>query len=367
MKLHSHISVFRKGLLTLSGVLIVSLSASSARAEEAQDALERSELNSQWREVLHSAINGEDYLCDSTAFQDWVDAEVDRIGLPTLFGLLIYGAFDWAILNSWLLDQDPSDDVIGSNGEYTREIGLLHRQHQRFWSVPIDDVQLYGMSGAVLADDSKMVPVIQLQVKWRFGVDISDEEANRRVDIVQDLIETNMGYDHPFLTMNAIAVKEREAGFLGLDALPDKVIIGEGVLQIFNEIGLGAPARKFLHAHEIAHQVQFEIEGLNPDPLPEDTRRLELMADAFGSYYCAHRRGGRLRSDSILEAFNTAFNLGDCLFESVNHHGTPRQREASAVWGASLATSGRPRILSAENLFELFDAELPNLVAPDAP
>lgn len=365
MKQHSHFSVFRNGLLTLSGVLIISLSLSSAARADEADALDHA-LHSQWREALHSAINGEDYLCDSTPFQDWINAEVDRIGLPTLFGLLIYGAFDWAILNSWLIDQDPSDEIIGKDGEYTREFTQFQRQHKRFWSVPTDDVQLYGMSGAVLADDSKMVPVIQLQVKWRFGVDIDDEEANRRVDIVQDLIETNMGYDHPFLTMNAVAVKAREAGFLGLGALPDKIIIGEGMLQIFNEVGLGASSRKFLHAHEFAHQVQFEVEELNPDPLPEDTRRLELMADAFGAYYCAHRRGGRMRSNNILEVFNTAFNLGDCLFESVNHHGTPLQREASAEWGASLATSGRPVVLSAETLFELFDAELPSLVAPDA-
>ena len=80
------------------------------------------------------------------------------------------------------------------------------------------------------------------------------------------------------------------------------------------------------------------------------------------------RRGASFQTKRIVDAVTTSFNSGDCGFDFDGHHGTPNQRAAAATWGAELAQSARPqgKILSAETLFDLFEAELPSIVAPDA-
>lgn len=135
---------------------------------------------------------------------------------------------------------------------------------------------------------------------------------------------------------------------------------------------LGTNGPDFVHAHEFAHHVQFEIGAFFPDPpIPdpaEATRRTELMADAFGAYYSSHARGATFQAKRFADVMNAAFGFGDCDFFSPNHHGTPNQREAAAIWGGDIADPKRKKghVNSAASMLDLFDAELPYLVAPDA-
>ncbi len=67
------------------------------------------------------------------------------------------------------------------------------------------------------------------------------------------------------------------------------------------------------------------------------------------------------RVQQFLQVF---FNIGDCSFESANHHGTPVQRMAAAQWAYTLANSAQKqgKILSSEEFAKLFDAQLPMLI-----
>lgn len=92
------------------------------------------------------------------------------------------------------------------------------------------------------------------------------------------------------------------------------------------------------------------------------------MADAFSTCYLIHARGAAYNAHRTLDAVELAFTAGDCAFDSPGHHGTPNQRLAAAEWGADIAQQRpRGRITSAALMVDLFDAQLPIIVAPDAP
>ena len=288
---------------------------------------------------------------------------IDSDVLDVLFG---YGVLDWATYYSLIFDNDASDDYIGVDGEHTKELAKRHRDNQRFWDVYTRDVQLQGMHGADVAYDDKMVPTVQ----FLFGVD--EDTAQGIVDYVQSVIAGSIGYDHPFLTLNAFAfTAEGEPGF---EHVPDKIVMGEGILDALTDMGLGKNGPEFVHAHEFAHHVQFELEIFEPfDPTDPDqaerTRRTELMADAFGAYYLAHARGASFQAKRVVDGIMAAYAIGDCAFANPGHHGTPNQREAATLWGIDVVRSAHKQghIKSSEVMLALFDDELPNLVAPDAP
>jgi hypothetical protein len=353
------IVVMATALLALSpGLAIASDEPGDARARA--DALARDTgADTVWRQTLIAAIEA-DPDCDSdTTFRQWVDTQIAPISPTTLDVLGSYGVFDWAYFWSLGGDQDASDEYIGIDGQYTTEVQRRHRQNQHFWDVATDDVLLQGMHGEAIADDAKMVPL----VSFVFGIDAPTAQAV--VDLVQATIEGDPGidYDNPIFTLNAFAFSGE---IPGLPPIPDKIVLGDGLLVGFQAIGLGDVAPDYVHAHEFAHQVQEEVgvfEGF--DPSPEATRRTELMADAFGAYEVAHVRGATFRTKRLVQAVAAGFNSGDCAFDNDNHHGTPEQRAAAIDWGISVAAANKPRavVVPSTELVARFDAALPVLVA----
>ena len=67
------------------------------------------------------------------------------------------------------------------------------------------------------------------------------------------------------------------------------------------------------------------------------------MADAMAAYYGTHKQGLALNKKRVADALLSFYSVGDCQFESPNHHGTPLQRERAADWGADLAAAAKPR------------------------
>ena len=72
----------------------------------------------------------------------------------------------------------------------------------------------------------------------------------------------------------------------GIGEVPEKIVMGEGILEAMEDMGLGQNGPDFIHAHEFAHHVQFELGIFEPfDPTDPDqaerTRYTELMADGF--------------------------------------------------------------------------------------
>jgi hypothetical protein len=67
----------------------------------------------------------------------------------------------------------------------------------------------------------------------------------------------------------------------------------------------------------------------------------------------------------VKEFLQVFFNIGDCSFTSINHHGTPTQRMAAAEFGYQTANNAQKQghILSSAEFIALFDAQLPTIVS----
>lgn len=83
-------------------------------------------------------------------------------------------------------------------------------------------------------------------------------------------------------------------------------------------------------SHEMAHILQYEKGGL--DALPEFKK--ELQADFLAGYFLGYTHKIELATDQDAETFFDLFySMGDTLFFSSDHHGTPEQRKRCALQG----------------------------------
>lgn len=173
----------------------------------------------------------------------------------------------------------------------------------------------------------------------------------------------------PLFTLNAFAFTGEGDPDPFIASLPDTMVFGQGLLAAMDTLGLADVGPRVILAHEFAHHIQFELD-LFDSPLTgaEATRRTELMADAYATYFAVHARGLSLNAKRVSDALQSFHAVGDCQFDSPGHHGTPLQRERAAAWAASLASSARPqgKILPAATFAALFEQQLPRLIAPDA-
>lgn len=208
------------------------------------------------------------------------------------------------------------------------------------------------------SEGQRTCPVRLLSVRHRKTLHNADNQRNTK-RLLRNCFRT-------FRQVSEIGWCSFNAVAFGPDPL--KVVMGDGLIAFTEDIGLANNGVDLIYAHEVGHHVQGALGLLDQAPTPENTRRTELMADAFATYYLVHARGAAFNAKRALDAFEQSFIAGDCGFDSPGHHGTPNQRLAAAEWGASVAQE-RPRghIESAVSVVERFDAELPIIIAPDAP
>lgn len=347
--------------------------------------------NTIWRDALERgiarAINPDDYICSApTDLNLWVGYQFSQIDDLTLITLDALSVFSWAGDVKLLLDHDAEDEYIGVNGEYTRRQNKSFKDNQRFWDIYSDDILLMGMHGAEIADDDLMYAFLTIA----FGdppLFIQDIILNAaRSAIVGGLVDLSFfepgfifispgipgGYANPLLTLNAFAFTSYgEEIFPGSGIIPDKIVMGEGLIDGLGDIGIGKKeGPDYILSHEFSHHVQFETGVFEPGPpAPEKTRRTELMADGFAAYYSSHARGNTFQATRFAEVMTSAYEVGDCAFSNNNHHGTQLQRLKSAIWGGIVSDSApnQGHIYSSASMLEMFDDVLPMLIAPDAP
>ena len=89
------------------------------------------------------------------------------------------------------------------------------------------------------------------------------------------------------------------------------------------------------------------------------------MADAMATHYATHKLGLALNAKRVTDALLSFYTVGDCVFDSPGHHGTPLQRQRAADWGADLAAAARPRstVLPAADVIALFEDALPGIIS----
>ena len=326
---------------------------------------ERTGLRSPAAAHVRRAIDPADHTCGATQLSGYVGGLLGGLSGSALQFLLTSGALDFPTYDA-LFFGTSRDPRYAPPAQHRAPLTRAFRDAQRFWDVPSGDIELLAMHGTVLQDRVRLTRLLTVV----YGLDRADAEpyASAVVDTLAQIPELRGG-DHPIFTLNAFAFTAEGQSDPFVAALPDKLVFGDGILDFLEHAGLGDVGARAVLGHEFGHHVQFERD-LFASPLvgAEATRRTELMADAFGTYFATHKRGLALNARRVVQAQQTFFEVGDCGFEDPGHHGTPLQRRRASEWGAALAARARAqgKVLPSMTVARQFDAALPGLVAPDA-
>ncbi len=317
------------------------------------------------------------------AFKEAVDPS--ECGAPTLLDGYVDGVFA-AMTDeqfAFLVDhQDalfsvPTYDALffGTAGDpdyalssHAAQVTHTFRDLRRFWDIQSDDIQLMAMNGESLLDADRIARTLTAMVATGELAPLTPAEIQQEAQTVATFMQAQGDfYANPLWTLNAFAFSgEGESDPLIAD-LPDKLIVGDGILDAYDAIGLGDVGPRVIMSHEFAHHVQYELGTFDTGPTDPSaaTRRTELMADAMATYFATHKRGLSLNRKRVADALLSFYTVGDCSFSSPGHHGTPLQRARAADWGADLAAASRPRssVLPAAEVIARFDQALPGIIA----
>ena len=313
--------------------------------------------------ITERAIDGDQYECGPTDLNTWANDNLFYSSFGELLYVIFFGIDQYPyIYNLIFVDPDEERQYFGYEGEYTRQVRRADRSIKRFWDVNLRDVDVEGFHGSMLKDFDKVFMVVEALYP-----DFS-EESN--AEFAQSIVDVVVDGNAPVWSFNAFAFREGPI-LVGGEDKPDQIQMGDGIMAGLDAIGYGDAAPEAILAHEFAHQVQYELNVFEEDTISdpaESTRRTELMADAYAAYYLGHKRGASMNWDRVEQFMQAFYSIGDCSFTSPGHHGTPNQRLKAAKFGFDLAENAerRVRIMPASDFLDAFDAELPELVAPDA-
>ncbi|MFC0682602.1 hypothetical protein ACFFGH_32640 [Lysobacter korlensis] len=338
------------------------LRAQLPQKSQAAAALDRIVGATQWSELADNALNPGDYACSGTALGQYLDAEIDKIDFGSLYILSVLGGLDLPSYDALVYGNSAATNTYGANGEFTLKLTHDFRDQKKFWDVNSSSFDMLPMHGA---DVFSSIERTERAAEILYG---PGPTARAVAELLYTVVHSDPALQkgaHPLFTFNAFAFP----GYAPL-GIPERIVMGDGIMQGMQAVGLGENGPRAILAHEFGHQVQFK-KNLFDSPLTgaEATRRTELMADAFATYYLTHSRGLSLNAKRLLPSQKSFYEVGDCGFASDGHHGTPTQRLRSASWGASVADSAQKQghIQPSLSLAARFDAALPELTRPDAP
>jgi hypothetical protein len=311
---------------------------------------------------------------------DFVTIPDDPFGLYYLFvdiGSLADSLVTFQLLTEGFVQEDQ---YFGHNGEYTQEILAQNQLLTKFWKVEGPPVLVAGLHSEPLQLENLTEIALgfwtSTQVNFTTS-SITDAEIFAVAGSVRQAIETELpnAYANSALTYNAYSVPQFGAkGFENSSV----VVIGDGFMDFFASLGLGAVGNDILHAHEFSHALQFILdledaggdyaayfEKYNSTRSPETDRQSELEADAMAAYVLAHDQGRNFSVALLVEVTNATFAIGDCDTNDLDHHGTPKQRQCATLWGADegLDMTGDP--VSIRQFRELFVQNLNLILALD--
>lgn len=309
-----------------------------------------------------SAINADDYVCGPTEFDAWVDRSMSAFTEADLAVLDLTMAESIPVIDAMFFARRGDSAYALTND--AKALTKTFRTLQKFWDVRGDNIDLFAMHGSMLLDSARVSRIYQLLGTPKVG---ADELATLLAEYLQD--PKFQGGNHPIFTLNAFAFTVPLGVPPGFENLSDRIVMGDGLLQAYREMGYGDVAPQAVLAHEYAHQVQFRIGMFEFDAerTALGTRRTELHADASSAYFLSHPRGESMQWKRVQQFLPVFYVIGGCRFEDPDHHGTPNQRLAAATWAYELQEKARPKghILGAVPFMNQFDAALPALVAPD--
>lgn len=315
--------------------------------------------------VAH-AIDPNDYECSATGLDAFVNDLINGLSNEEFFFLVTHLELLDIPTYDALLFGSSGDSRYAIRSDYRTSLDNTFRDAKKFWDIESNDIELLAMHGGWMTDAERVARI--LKVDAIFGM--SDAEAEASAAEIAEAISAGMfdGGNNSLFTLNAYAFTAEGDPDPLVQGLTDKLVFGDGILDALDYLGIGEVGSRAVMGHEFGHHVQYERD-LFDSPLtgPEATRRTELMADAFGTYFATHARGLALNTKRVLQAERTSYEVGDCAFTSPGHHGTPNQRMRASTWAADLANAARPQgmVMPSLTFAEKFDQKLPEFVAPD--
>lgn len=314
-----------------------------------------------YQEIVRRAMAVEPSECGPTEFDAWINDELSDWGGWEFFFASASGMLNFPTYDALLFSNSSDGEYFGKDGEYTQTMKKTFKDLQRFWTIDSEDIVLAAMHGNMLQDRDRLIRIDQIL----YGDDLPTAEY--WADWILYELENTAPYrngEHPLFTLNAFA--QSSFFFPPEGIIPSKIIMGDGILEGYEALGFGDVAPQAILAHEFGHHIQFQLGLFEEEDSPEATRRTELMADAYASYFLSHSRGATMQWKRVQQFLEVFFAIGDCGFESNGHHGTPLQRMAAAEWGYQLAGQAQKqgKIMDPQEFADLFDAVLPDLVAP---
>lgn len=318
------------------------------------------EHNSELQELARNAMAVNPTTCNgNTAVNVWLGQQLADWTTAVRRFATNTAMLDLPTYYALYLSNSSENQVFGVNGEFTQVMQKTFKDHKRFWNIASDDIALVSMSGRLLRDKETLKKVYSVV----YGLNADD--ANYFATLVSDAavaVPQFRNGDHPIFSFNAFALRGFSAP--GLGTIPDKIAMGDGIMQAYQELGYADVAPQAIFSHEFGHHVQFQLNLFPPTSTPEGTRRTELMADAYSTYYLSHARGAAMQWKRAQLFYDVFYNIGDCGFTSTGHHGTPLQRLASSQWAYGLTNAAQKQghILTAQAFTALFEKQLPELV-----
>ena len=351
-------------LLTLGGVSTAA--TASATASPAPASTQRHLVESPAQAALARAVAPSE--CAGTLLDTYIDQ---------LFADMTDEQFAFLVAHQDALFNVPTYDALffGTPNDpdyalesHAQQIRNTFRDLRRFWDIESSDIQLMAMHGDVLLDADRIAKTLTAMVATGQIAPMTPAEIQAEAATVAAFMQTQGDfYDNPLWTLNAFAFTGDGESDPFIAALPDKLIMGDGIIDAYDAIGLGDVGIRVIMAHEFGHHVQYELGVFDTGPTDpaEATRRTELMADAMAAYFGTHKKGLALNKKRVADALLSFYTVGDCQFDSPGHHGTPLQRQRAAEWGADLAAAAKPRsyILPPATFVELFDQALPQIIS----
>lgn len=316
--------------------------------------------------MVEATLNQSAAACEPGSFSDFIALSIADVDPAVLFTLTALGAMNASRLDGWLFgtEDDPNYALPGD----AKALGKAFTKAERFWPAQSDEIRFLGIHGELFQDRDRIIRLVEV------ALGLPPAAAAAYADGAMALVASQpalRGGDNPIFTLNAYAPTSDDPSAPAYAAgAGDAILIGEGLVDWMAWDGIDPKLLQSAVAHEYGHHVQYEaglFDSIPPSPL--ENRRLELMADALGAYFGAHRTGLNERGEPLESWHRMMFEIGSCDGDDLDYHGTPDQRWASSDWGADLALDiqSQGHQLQVADLMTQFDAALPMLLAAEAP
>ena len=178
--------------------------------------------------------------CTTTRLDDYVNQ---------LVGGMTDEQFAFLVEHQDTLLTVPTYDALffGTQGDpdyalesHAQQITQTFRDLQRFWDVDTSDVQLMAMHGDVLLDADRIAATLTEMVATGESAPMTPAEIQEEAQEVATFMQ-NQGdfYENPLWTLNAFAFTGEGESDPFIASLPDKLIMGDGIIEAYDAIGLG--------------------------------------------------------------------------------------------------------------------------------